>query len=58
MAIDDYLIQTEHDLSSWQGQWQEVLNETAGVAAHLPDGADYVEEIRRADADRLTELDS
>jgi predicted transcriptional regulator len=58
LAIDDYLTRTDRDLSSWRDQWQEALDVTAGAAPNLPDGADYVDDIRRSDAGRLTELSS
>ena len=58
IAIDDYLREAERDLSSWRDQWHEALDETAGAATYLADGADYVEEVRRSDVSRLTELDS
>jgi metal-responsive CopG/Arc/MetJ family transcriptional regulator len=53
-AVDAYLEQ--EDPAGWREQWTEVLDGSAGVAAYLADGADYVEDVRRADAERLSRL--
>jgi metal-responsive CopG/Arc/MetJ family transcriptional regulator len=55
-AIDAYLAQEMHDAASWREQWQEAVAETAGIAPHLEEGVEYVDKLRRADAERLKEL--
>ena len=57
-AVDAYLSQEERDASAWQAQWRKAVGDTAGVASHLEEGADYVEGIRRDDAERLDRLAS
>jgi hypothetical protein len=42
---------------TWRARWREAVHRTAGIAAYLPDGADYVERLREVDARRLQELD-
>ncbi len=42
---------------AWQAQWRDALEKTAGVAPYLEEGAEYVEDIRRADAERLARLE-
>src|SRR6478609_5663338 len=56
-AIDAYLAQEMQDAAAWREQWQEAVAETAGIAPHLPDGVEYVDELRKAGAQRLAELD-
>lgn len=56
-AIDAYLAQELQDAAAWREQWQEAVAETAGIAPHLEEGVEYVEKLRRADAQRLEELD-
>ncbi len=53
-AVDEYLTQEERDTTAWQARWKEAVEETAGIAPHLKDGADYVESLRREDAERLS----
>jgi metal-responsive CopG/Arc/MetJ family transcriptional regulator len=55
-AIDAYLAQEMRDAEDWRKQWQEAVAETAGIAPHLEDGVEYVDKLRRADAQRLREL--
>ena len=57
-AVDDYLAKEDQDSAAWQGQWREALEASAGVAPYLGDGSEYVEEIRRADAERLSRFES
>jgi predicted transcriptional regulator len=55
-AIDAFLAQEMQDAAAWQEQWQEAVAETAGIAPYLEDGVEYVEKLRRADAQRLKEI--
>lgn len=55
-AIDRYLSQEERDAAAFREQWQKAIEGTAGIAPHLDEGADYVEDIRREDAKRLSRL--
>ena len=57
-AVDVYLSQEEQDAVLWREQWQRALEKTAGIASHLEKGADYVEDIRHQDAERLDRLDT
>lgn len=57
-AVDVYLSQEEQDAVLWKEQWQRALEKTAGIASHLEEGADYVEDVRRRDAERLDRLDA
>jgi predicted transcriptional regulator len=52
-AVDVYLEQEDRDAAAWQAQWKEALAKSAGVAPYLGEGSEYVEEIRRVDAERL-----
>ncbi|HWO83693.1 MAG TPA: CopG family transcriptional regulator [Solirubrobacterales bacterium] len=56
-AIDAYLAQEIQDAAAWREQWQKAVAETAGIAPHLEDGVEYVDKLRRADVQRLKELD-
>lgn len=56
-AIDAYLSQGERDADVWRKQWKEAVAEAAGIAPHLPDGVEYVDELRKAGAQRLAELE-
>lgn len=58
LAVDEYLMREEEDVLAWQSQWQKAVEETAGIAPHLEEGAEYVESIRRGDAERLLELEN
>jgi predicted transcriptional regulator len=53
-AVDDYLTQEEADASAWQGRWKKAVQGTAGIAPYLDEGAEYVEDLRNADAKRLS----
>lgn len=53
-AVDAYLAQENRDAAVWQAQWKEALEKSAGVAPYLGAGSEYVEEIRRIDAERLS----
>lgn len=55
-AVDIYLSQEEQDAVLWREQWERAVEGTAGIAPHLGGGADYVEDLRRRDAERLDEL--
>lgn len=55
-AVDIYLSKEEQDTVLWKEQWQSALKRTAGIASHLEEGADYVEDIRRQDVERLDRL--
>jgi len=57
-AVDAYLALEEQDATAWQAQWREALGKSAGVAPYLGDGGEYVEDIRRADAERLSRFES
>ena len=56
-AVDVYLAQEDSDKAAWQAQWRDALEKSAGVAPYLGEGNGFVEEIRRADAERLSRLD-
>jgi metal-responsive CopG/Arc/MetJ family transcriptional regulator len=57
-AVDRYLSEEEQAASAWKAQWQEAIEKTAGIAPHLEEGAEYIEELRRRDAERLSHLES
>jgi metal-responsive CopG/Arc/MetJ family transcriptional regulator len=56
-AVDQYLARDQQDSSAWRQRWREAVAKTAGIARDLPEGADYVEQLRAADAERLRELE-
>ncbi|HEY1853659.1 MAG TPA: CopG family transcriptional regulator [Solirubrobacterales bacterium] len=56
-AVDVYLAQEERVAAAWQEQWKQAVNGSAGLAPNSEDGAEYVEDARRADAERLAQLD-
>ena len=56
-AVDVYLSQEERDAAAWQDQWSRAIEGTAGIAPYLEEGADYVEDMRREDAKRLSQLE-
>jgi predicted transcriptional regulator len=56
-AVDVYLSREERDAAAWQAQWRKAIEGTAGIASYLNEGADYVEGIRRDDAERLARLE-
>lgn len=53
-AVDVYLSQEEQDTAAWRAQWRKAIEGTAGIASYLDEGADFVDGIRRADAERLS----
>jgi metal-responsive CopG/Arc/MetJ family transcriptional regulator len=55
-AIDAYLAQELQDAATWRKQWQEAVAKTAGIAPHLEDGVEYVDNLRRGEAERFKEL--
>lgn len=56
-AVDSYLSREEQDAAAWRANWAKAIEGTAGVAPYLEEGADYVEDIRREDADRLSRFE-
>lgn len=56
-AVDVFLTQEEGNTAAWQAQWRKAVEATAGIASHLDEGSDYVEGIRRRDAERLSGFD-
>ncbi len=56
-AVDEYLSQEERDAAAWQAQWRKAVDGTAGLAPYLDEGAEYVEGLRREDAERLSQLE-
>jgi metal-responsive CopG/Arc/MetJ family transcriptional regulator len=55
-AIDAYLAQELQDAAAWREQWQEAVAETSGIAPHLEEGAEYIDNLRRAEAERSKEI--
>ncbi|HEX5983401.1 MAG TPA: CopG family transcriptional regulator [Solirubrobacterales bacterium] len=55
-AVDIYLSQEDQDAAVWREQWQRALEGTAGAAPYLEQGEEYVEDLRRKDAERLGRL--
>lgn len=56
-AVDEYLVRDERDAAAWRGQWRKAVEKTAGIAPYLEEGAEYVESLRRRDAERLSGLE-
>lgn len=56
-AVDAYLTQEDRDAAAWQEQWRKALEGSAGVAPYLGEGSEFVEDVRRADAERLSRLE-
>jgi metal-responsive CopG/Arc/MetJ family transcriptional regulator len=56
-AVDVYLAEEERDATVWREQWKKALTVSAGHAADLEEGSKYVEDIRTADAERLSRLE-
>jgi predicted transcriptional regulator len=56
-AVDAYLEQEARDEAAWQAQWKKALAGSAGHAPYLEDGGEYVEDIRRVDAERLSRFE-
>lgn len=53
-AVDVYLSKEELDAAQWRARWAQAIEGTAGIAPYLEEGAEYVESVRRDDADRLS----
>lgn len=56
-AVDTYLAQGEQNAAAWRAQWKQAIEKSAGLSPYLEEGADYVEDVRRADAERLSQLE-
>jgi metal-responsive CopG/Arc/MetJ family transcriptional regulator len=56
-AVDAYLEHEDRDAAAWRAQWKEALEKSAGIAPYLKEGGEYVEDIRRADAERLSRFE-
>lgn len=56
-AVDVYLSQEERDAATWRAQWRKAVEGTAGIAPYLEEGAEYVEGLRRDDAERLSKFE-
>lgn len=56
-AVDVYLAQEEGDAAAWREQWKKAVEKSAGLVPSLDEGAEYVEDIRSADAERLSRLE-
>ncbi|HEU5063799.1 MAG TPA: CopG family transcriptional regulator [Solirubrobacterales bacterium] len=56
-AVDVYLAQEERDAAAWRQQWMDAVGKSAGIAPYLEEGGEYVEDFRRADAERLSRLE-
>jgi predicted transcriptional regulator len=56
-AVDKYLLEGEQGSAAWKMKWGEAIEKTAGIAPYLQDGAEYVEDIRRRDAERLARFE-
>jgi predicted transcriptional regulator len=55
-AVDIYLSKEEQDAAQWRANWEQAIEGTAGIAPYLEKGAEYVEGVRREDANRLSRL--
>lgn len=55
-AIDAYLAQEMQNTAAWRERWREAVAETAGIAPHLEEGVEYVDNLRRAEAERSKEI--
>ena len=56
-AVDVYLSQEERDAAVWRERWRKAIEGTAGIAPHFEQGVDYVEGLRRGDAERLSRFE-
>ncbi|HEU5106352.1 MAG TPA: CopG family transcriptional regulator [Solirubrobacterales bacterium] len=56
-AVDAYLEQEDQNSAAWKAQWKKALKSSAGIAPYLGEGKAYVEEIRRGDAERLSDFE-
>ena len=57
-AVDVYLSKEEADAATWRANWERAVAGTAGIAPYMEQGAEYVEGIRREDAERLSRFAS
>lgn len=57
-AVDAYLSRGDRDAAAWQAQWNRAIAGTAGIASYLEVGEEYVEGIRREDAERLSRFEA
>lgn len=55
-AIDQYLAEPEQ-ADEQQARFRSAVQASFGIAPYLPDGATYVEELRRGDLSRDEDLD-
>lgn len=55
-AIDQYLAEPD-DAAERLARYRAALDESFGIAPHLPDGPRYVDELRGADRARQRELE-
>lgn len=55
-AVDIYLSNEERDVAQWRANWGQAIEGTAGIAPYLEKGPEYVEDVRRVDANRLSRL--
>jgi predicted transcriptional regulator len=56
-AVDVYLSDEEKDAAAWQAQWKKAVEGSSGIAPYLAEGAEYVEDLRRDDAERLSRFE-
>lgn len=56
-AVDVYLSEEERDAATWKSQWRKAIDGTAGIAPYLEEGTEYVEGLRRDDAERLSKFE-
>lgn len=56
-AIDAFLTDDATSAASGVARMRAALTGAAGIATHLPSGAEYVEDLRAGDADRAARLD-
>lgn len=55
-AIDQYLAEPD-DAAERLARYRAALDDSFGIASHLPDGASYVDQLRGADRARQKELE-
>lgn len=56
-AVDVYLEKEDQSATAWREQWRNAVDRSSGLAPYLEEGPDYVEDVRRADAERMSRLD-
>jgi predicted transcriptional regulator len=56
-AIDGYLAPADAEQAAL-ARFRSAVQEAAGIAPYLPDGAEYVERLRAADRERQRRLDA